>query len=94
MATELDKEKIKVEDDMVLLEVGQTLIQEKKNDKALMLYDYYTKIIPNIVVAWNDLGDIYQTLNKKAEAIKCYKQAMKIRPENPRAKESLNKLQE
>ena len=77
---------------MVLLEVGQSLIQEKKTDKALVLYKFYTKTFPNIVVAWNDLGDIYQAQNNKDEAIKCYKQALKIRPENPRAKESLDKL--
>jgi len=92
LETELIKEKIKVEDDMVLLEVGQSLMQENKNDKALILYKYYTKTFPIIVVAWNDLGDIYLKQNDKDEAIKCYKQALKIRPENPRAKENLDKL--
>jgi CubicO group peptidase (beta-lactamase class C family) len=92
LAIELSKENIMVEDDMVLLEVGQSLMQEKKTDKALVLYKFYTKTFPNIVVAWNDLGDIYLTQNNKDEAIKCYKQALKIRPENPRAKESLDKL--
>jgi CubicO group peptidase (beta-lactamase class C family) len=89
---ELTKEKLKIEDDMILLEVGQRLMQEKKNDKALILYKFYTKKYPAIVVAWNDLGDVYQTYNNKQEAIKCYKQALKIRPENPRAKENLEKL--
>ena len=51
----LPKENLKVEDDMILLEVGQILIQEKKNEKALILYKFYTKTFPNIVVAWNDL---------------------------------------
>ena len=92
LSIELAKENLKVEDDMILLEVGQSLMQEKKTDKALVLYKFYTKTFPNIVVAWNDLGDIYLTQNNKDEAIKCYKQALKIRPENPRAKESLDKL--
>lgn len=92
LENELTKVNIKIEDDMVLLEVGQRLMQEKKNDKALILYKFYTKSFPNIVVAWNDKGDIYQLLSNKDEAIKCYKQALKIRPENPRAKESLDKL--
>ena len=47
---------------------------------------------PNIVLAWNDMGDIYLNLKNKEEAIKCYKHALDIRPENPRAKESLDKL--
>jgi CubicO group peptidase (beta-lactamase class C family) len=92
LGTQLAKENLIVDDDMILLEVGQTLMAEKKVEKALILYKFYTKTFPNIVVAWNDLGDIYQLQNNKEEAIECYKQALKIRPENPRAKENLNKL--
>lgn len=92
LAVELAAENIKVDDDMVLLEVGRKLTEEQRNDKALILYTYYTRAFPAIVVAWNDLGDIYLLQNNKDEAIKCYKQALKIRPENPRAKASLEKL--
>ncbi len=92
LGVELAKENLNVDDDMVLLAVGEKLSQEKKNDKALILYKYYTKAFPNIVVAWNDLGDIYRTQNNKEEAINCYKQALKIRPENPRAKKNLDEL--
>jgi tetratricopeptide (TPR) repeat protein len=92
LKSELDKENLKINDDMILLDVGQVLIKEKKTDKALILYQYYTATFPNIVVAWNDLGDIYLMKHNKEEAIKCYKQALQIRPGNPRAKESLEKL--
>ena len=44
-------------------------------------------------MAWNDMGDVYRLQNNKAEAIKCYKQALKIRPTNPRAQEELKKLE-
>lgn len=92
LATELAKENITVDNDMVLFEVGQLLIQEEKTNQALVLYKFYTKTFPKIVVAWNDLGDIYHGQDNKTEAIKCFKQALKIRPGNPRAKESLEKL--
>jgi CubicO group peptidase (beta-lactamase class C family) len=92
LGIELAKENLNVEDDMILLEVGQKLTQEKKTGKAFLLYKFYTKTFPNIVVAWNDLGDIYLLQNNKAEAIKCYQQALKIRPANQRAKENLDKL--
>ncbi len=92
LATELEKEGISVDDDMILLEVGNLLMRESKPDKALLLYKYYTETFPKIVVAWNDMGDVYLSLNKKQEAIHCYQQALKIRPENPRAKASLEKL--
>jgi CubicO group peptidase (beta-lactamase class C family) len=92
LKSELEKENLTIDDDMVLLNVGQTLISEKKADKALMLYQYYTNTFPNIVVAWNDLGDVYLMKNNKDEAIKCYQQALKIRPANSRAKANLEKL--
>ena len=92
LGVELAKENLNVDDDMILLEVGQKLTQEKKPGKAFLLYKFYTKTFPNIVVAWNDLGDIYLLQNNKAEAIKCYQQALKIRPTNQRAKENLDKL--
>jgi CubicO group peptidase (beta-lactamase class C family) len=92
LAQALQKENITVDDDMILLDVGQKLIEEQKNEKALLLYKYYTTAFPMIVVAWNDMGDVYLNLNKKEEAIKCYKQALKLRPENPRAINNLKKL--
>lgn len=92
LATELENEGISVDDDMILLEVGNMLMEESKPEKALLLYKYYTETFPKIVVAWNDMGDVFLSLNNKEEARKCYQQALKIRPENPRAKASLEKL--
>lgn len=92
LVQELQKENITIDDDMVLLEVGQKLMDEQKNEEALLLYKYYTTTFPMIVVAWNDMGDVYLKMNKKEDAIKCYKQALKLRPENPRAKNNLEKL--
>jgi tetratricopeptide (TPR) repeat protein len=74
------------------LEVGRALVKEKKIELALLLYKYYTSSFPNIVVAWNDLGDLYQVLKNKDAAIQCYQQALKIKPGNSRAKENLEKL--
>lgn len=93
LKTELTKANITVDDDMILLEVGEKLIAENKTNPAMLLYQYYTTAFPNIVVAWNDMGDLYRKLDKKAEARKCYEQALKIRPGNPRATENLKSLQ-
>ncbi|HLX93620.1 MAG TPA: tetratricopeptide repeat protein, partial [Puia sp.] len=92
LKTELEKENLRIDDDMILLDVGQTLINEKKVDKALLLYQYYTKAFPNIVVAWNDMGDVYLMKGDKEAAISCYKEALKLRPGNERAKENLARL--
>ena len=92
LGDELKKENIVVGDDMVLLEVGQKLTEEAKTDQAIVLYKYYTATFPNIVVAWNDLGEIYLAKGRKEEARKCFEQALKIRPGNPRATENLKKI--
>lgn len=88
----LQKENISVTDDMILLDVGQKLIEEKKADEALVLYQFYTKHFPGIVVAWNDMGDVYLMKSDKPDAKKCYEQALKLRPGNTRATENLNRL--
>jgi tetratricopeptide (TPR) repeat protein len=90
---ELEKANLLIDDDMILLEAGQKLTGENKLDKALVLYKYYTEKFPQIVVAWNDLGDIYLAKNNKVAAKNCYTQALKIRPGNPRATENLKKLE-
>ena len=92
LQTALQKAQIDVEDDMILLEAGRQLIEEKKSDEALVLYKYYINSFPNIIVAWNDLGDVYRMKNNKSEAIKCYQQALKLRPDNARAKKNLEEL--
>jgi CubicO group peptidase (beta-lactamase class C family) len=94
LQAELANKNLKIDDDIILLEAGQALTKENNIEKALLLYKFYTKNFPNIVVAWNDLGDIYQIKNNKEEAIKCYEQALKIRPENARARENLSKLKQ
>ena len=75
-------------------EVGQRLMEEAKWGQALVLYRYYTHSFPQIIVAWNDMGDVYQSLHQKPEAIACYREALRLRPENPRAKDNLEKLRQ
>ncbi len=85
-------QKIQIEDDILLLEVGQKLTNEGQVKPAIALYQYYTRAFPNIVVCWNELGELYLQTNDKAEAKKCFEQALKLRPGNPRATENLKKL--
>ena len=66
--------------------------EENKTNEAIALYEYYTKTFPNIVVAQNDLGDLYLMTNQKEKAVQCYKNALAIRPGNPRATEALKRL--
>lgn len=90
---ELKKANIELEDDMILLSVGQKLLEEKNTEEALALYSVYTKEFPNIVVAWNDMGEAYLLKADKTNAKKCFEQALKLRPGSPRAQKMLKELQ-
>lgn len=90
---ELKKANIELEDDMVLLSVGEKLLEEKNAEEALALYSVYTKEFPNIVVTWNDMGDAYLLKADKPNAKKCFEQALKLRPGNTRAQRMLKELQ-
>jgi CubicO group peptidase (beta-lactamase class C family) len=92
LAKVLKERDIVIDNDMVLLEAGQRLMEENKLVKATLLYQYYTETFPQIVVAWNDLGDIYLRQGNKTEALNCYKMALKLRPENQRAKDNIMRL--
>lgn len=80
------------DNDLILLEVGQQLLRENRREQAIALYELYTRRFPSIVVAWNDLGDAYRSVGRKTDARRCYEQALKIRPGNPRATEALKML--
>ena len=90
---ELDNAGVMLDDDMIFLSVGQTLLEEKKPDEAIALYTVYTKEFPNIIIAWNDMGDAYLLKGDKTNAKKCFEQALKLRPGNPRAQKALKEIQ-
>ncbi len=89
---ELSAAGIELDDDMILFFAGQEFLKEKNADDAIALYKVYTNEFPNIVVAWNDMGDAYLLKNEKNKAKMCYEQALKIRPGNQRAKDALQLL--
>jgi CubicO group peptidase (beta-lactamase class C family) len=89
---ELDDNGYALDDDMVLLFAGQAILAEGSADEAVALYRFYTQKFPDIVVAWNDLGDAYLLKNDKENAKKCFQKAIELRPGNERAKASLEKI--
>ena len=90
--TEMQNSAMDPDNDMVLLDVGQQLLSKNEFDKAIALYKVYTTLFPRIVIAWNDLGDAYVKNSNKADAKKCYQQALIVRPGNPRATRALAAL--
>lgn len=89
---ELSAAGIPMDNDMLFLFAGQEFLREKDADNAIELYTIVTKEFPEIVVGWNDMGDAYLLKGDKENARKCFEQALKLRPQNQRAKASLEKL--
>ena len=86
------KAKITVNDDMELYEVGRRFVDNGNADAAFCLFKYFTEKYPELVVGWNELGEVYELKNNNPEAIKCYTKALSIRPGNPRATDNLKRL--
>ncbi len=88
---EMENSGMRADDDIVLLDAGMALMEDKDYDNAISLYKIYTSLFPEIVVAWNELGEAYLKVNDKQNARSSFEQVLKLRPENPRAKRGLEK---
>lgn len=78
------------ENDMQLLGVGQKLEQAGKWAEGVALFEVYTRLFPNIVVAWNRLGVCRKELGDLSGAKAAWEQSLKLRPNGNPAKEWLN----
>ncbi|MBL7825087.1 MAG: serine hydrolase, partial [Saprospiraceae bacterium] len=75
------------QDDMQLLSIGKHLEDAEKWEEGVALFETYTKLFPNIVIAWNRLGICRKNLGDKAGAKAAWEQSVKLRPNgNPAAK--------
>lgn len=80
------------ENEMFFLEAGQKLMREKKWGSAKALYLLLTERFPENTIAWNDLGEVCFEMKEMAKAKTCFEQALKVNPENERAKRWMEKI--
>jgi hypothetical protein len=83
---------MEMDDDMVLLSVGQALRQADDNSNAISLYKVYTARFPQIIFAWNELGECLVLAGEKEKGRTCFQKALEIQPNNGRALANLKKL--
>lgn len=92
LAKELKANGMDLKDDMILLDAGRHLIQAEQPAAAKTLFQYYTQAFPKIIIAWNVLGELHGDDGETEAARKCFEQALKLDPGNPRATENLKRL--
>ncbi|MBK9014968.1 MAG: beta-lactamase family protein [Saprospiraceae bacterium] len=68
--------------DMLLLGVGERLLDGEKWKEGVALYEVYTQLLPNIVVAWNHLGRCKKGLGDLPGAKSAWEKSVALRPNN------------
>jgi CubicO group peptidase (beta-lactamase class C family) len=86
---EVENSEMNPGDDMVLLNVGTKLSEEKDYDNAIDLFTVYTREFPGIIIAWNELGELYLAKGDRQNAGRCFSAALRLSPDNQRAKRGL-----
>ena len=76
---------------MPLLGVGQQLEEAGKWDEGVELFETYTELFPNIVVAWNRLGKCREAKGDLKGARAAWEKSVALRPGNNPAVEWLKK---
>lgn len=77
------------QDDMLLLGVGEQLLDAEDWKNGLALYEAYTQLFPNIVVAWNHLGRCKKGLGDMEGAKAAWESSVRLRLKNNPAVEWL-----
>lgn len=70
------------------------LLGQKKNSEALEVFKLNAESYPNSANVYDSLGDGYQAVGNKQEAIKSYEKALAIDPNYPSSIEALKKLRQ
>ncbi len=77
------------QDDMLLLGVGERLLDAEDWTNGLALYEVYSQLFPRIVVAWNHLGRCKKGLGDLKGAKAAWETSVSLRPKNNPAVEWL-----
>lgn len=72
--------------------VGYLLLQLKKPQEAITIFELNVEAFPDSWNVYDSLGEAYMAVGQKVAAIKNYKKSLELNPENEYGKEQLKKL--
>ena len=71
---------------------GVMALEEQRMEDAVLSLRQAVELDPSFVSAWNDLGVVMEALGNPTEAVRCYRQALSVQPEQDEAKSNLGML--
>ncbi len=71
---------------------GVVALEEQRLEDAVLAFRQAVEMDPAFVNAWNDLGVVMEALGNPMEAVRCYRQALSVQPEQNEAKSNLGML--
>lgn len=71
---------------------GVAALEQQRLEDAVVALRHAVEINPHLGRAWNDLGVVMEALGNPREAIRCYRQALAVQPDNPEARSNLGLL--
>ncbi|TDQ33138.1 serine hydrolase [Zeaxanthinibacter enoshimensis] len=66
--------------DMILNQIGYTLLEEGETDKAVEVFQLNTRLFPEVANVWDSYGEGLRAQGNIEESIEAYKKALEIRP--------------
>jgi len=71
---------------------GVAALEEQRMEDAVYALRQAVALEPRLVSAWNDLGVVMEALGNPIEAVRCYRRALSVQPEQSEAKSNLGML--
>lgn len=71
---------------------GVLALQDQRMEDAVLALRQAVELDPAFVSAWNDLGVVMEALGNPTEAVRCYRRALTVQPEQSEAKSNLGML--
>jgi tetratricopeptide (TPR) repeat protein len=76
----------------LLNKIGYEFLKEKKIDNAIVVFKESTRLFPQDSNSWDSLGEAYLFNNDKQNALKAYKEALKLNPNSTVIKNNIQKI--
>lgn len=77
---------------LILNAIGFTYVAQEQYDLGIKNYKEALRLYPDYLIAWNNLGNVYEKKQLVSQAVEAYEESLKIDPKNSIAKRRADSL--